>query len=489
MGVKYVKDFEFPAQAGFHSSSMPARAGMSAKDMPSRAKPNAPARGAARMESRPTMGKGQGYADGGKVKIQGRNQAEIKAAMAKAAAQRREETAKRNAEIAARKAAKPSPKSVSKDFVPPTVQNIEMSSPRSVSKDFVPQTVQKIEMPSAKKPSYGKYGLQEYAKGGKVQKFQNGGFSRTGRPLPSEAELRYNARNRVPAGGYQASDELKELQKFAKQQNMPQSYVDRIVNQSLAQPKSVPVRGGLSGGKLGAALTAASALSGLAGYLAGTRKKPTVTVEEIPQPQGKARGGRVARYAKGGAVTAPAPSAPAPSSSRSVPAMMSGAKKVVSGVAKRVAGPVGQATTANDVYNFVRDIYENARQYDQGAYGELPKSPFKNGGKVAKVMREYKKGELHSGSKKGPLVKNPKQAIAIALSEERRMKKAMGGAVDNYAGKTGPYRGSPKKAKMLGRQDRRAREAMERAEKHAPGRSIDMPDRKAHGGMMRRKVA
>ncbi len=68
-------------------------------------------------------------------------------------------------------------------------------------------------------------------------------------------------------------------------------------------------------------------------------------------------------------------------------------------------------------------------------------------------------------------------------------KKAMGGAVDNYAGKTGPYRGSPKKAKMLGRQDRRAREAMERAEKHAPGRSIDMPDRKAHGGMMRRKVA
>jgi hypothetical protein len=68
-------------------------------------------------------------------------------------------------------------------------------------------------------------------------------------------------------------------------------------------------------------------------------------------------------------------------------------------------------------------------------------------------------------------------------------KYAMGGAVDNYAGKTGPYRGSPKKAKMLGRQDRRAREAMERAEKHAPGRSIDMPDRKAHGGMMRRKVA
>ena len=37
--------------------------------------------------------------------------------------------------------------------------------------------------------------------------------------------------------------------------------------------------------------------------------------------------------------------------------------------------------------------------------------------KVAKVMREYGKGELHSGSKKGPVVKSRKQAIAIALSE------------------------------------------------------------------------
>lgn len=40
--------------------------------------------------------------------------------------------------------------------------------------------------------------------------------------------------------------------------------------------------------------------------------------------------------------------------------------------------------------------------------------------KVEKVMREYKKGELHSGSKKGPEVKNRKQAVAIALSEARK---------------------------------------------------------------------
>lgn len=36
--------------------------------------------------------------------------------------------------------------------------------------------------------------------------------------------------------------------------------------------------------------------------------------------------------------------------------------------------------------------------------------------KVAKVMREYKSGGLHSG-KGGPVVKNPRQALAIALSQ------------------------------------------------------------------------
>jgi hypothetical protein len=37
--------------------------------------------------------------------------------------------------------------------------------------------------------------------------------------------------------------------------------------------------------------------------------------------------------------------------------------------------------------------------------------------KVGKVMHEFKAGGLHSGSKKGPVVKNPKQAVAIAMSE------------------------------------------------------------------------
>jgi hypothetical protein len=45
--------------------------------------------------------------------------------------------------------------------------------------------------------------------------------------------------------------------------------------------------------------------------------------------------------------------------------------------------------------------------------------------KVGKVMHEYKMGELHSG-KGGKVVKNPKQAIAISLSEATKvMRKRM----------------------------------------------------------------
>jgi hypothetical protein len=47
----------------------------------------------------------------------------------------------------------------------------------------------------------------------------------------------------------------------------------------------------------------------------------------------------------------------------------------------------------------------------------------KSAKKVTKVMKEYGKGELHSGSKKGPVVTNRKQAIAIGISEAKEAKK------------------------------------------------------------------
>lgn len=46
-----------------------------------------------------------------------------------------------------------------------------------------------------------------------------------------------------------------------------------------------------------------------------------------------------------------------------------------------------------------------------------PQSGNKGRGKVEKVMHEFKEGQLKSGGRKK--VENPKQAIAIALSEAR----------------------------------------------------------------------
>jgi hypothetical protein len=67
-------------------------------------------------------------------------------------------------------------------------------------------------------------------------------------------------------------------------------------------------------------------------------------------------------------------------------------------------------------------------QYSMGGYA-------KGGSKFGKVMGEFKAGTLHSGSKKGAEVTNPKQAVAIALSEARKagaklpVKKQLGGAL------------------------------------------------------------
>lgn len=50
---------------------------------------------------------------------------------------------------------------------------------------------------------------------------------------------------------------------------------------------------------------------------------------------------------------------------------------------------------------------------------KTPKSLAKS--KVARAMHEMHHGKLHSGSKEGPKVTNPKQAVAIGLNEAREM--------------------------------------------------------------------
>ncbi len=44
--------------------------------------------------------------------------------------------------------------------------------------------------------------------------------------------------------------------------------------------------------------------------------------------------------------------------------------------------------------------------------------------RVREEMHKFKTGTLHSGSKGGPIVTNPKQAIAISLSESGQSRKA-----------------------------------------------------------------
>ena len=106
------------------------------------------------------------------------------------------------------------------------------------------------------------------------------------------------------------------------------------------------------------------------------------------------------------------------------------------------------------------------------------------GKKIAKVMREYKAGKLHSGSKKGPVVKNPKQAMAIALSEARAAKKAKGGEIFSdeymaYESKGPKTRYTAAKGRRMSKEramERRALDKARHAEKYAPGLSLDMED-------------
>jgi hypothetical protein len=91
---------------------------------------------------------------------------------------------------------------------------------------------------------------------------------------------------------------------------------------------------------------------------------------------------------------------------------------------------------------YYEDDFEESmgQEAAQGAVGEALGR--KKGGmtkaqkKVGSVMKEFKAGKLHSG-KKGPVVKNPKQAIAIALSESGQSKKMMGGMMSDGVSRKG----------------------------------------------------
>jgi hypothetical protein len=64
---------------------------------------------------------------------------------------------------------------------------------------------------------------------------------------------------------------------------------------------------------------------------------------------------------------------------------------------------------------------KNAMKHpDKLGAGAKKRKALKPNDKVHTVMKEYKRGTLHSGS--GPIVHNKKQAIAIAMSEAGKSK-------------------------------------------------------------------
>lgn len=109
---------------------------------------------------------------------------------------------------------------------------------------------------------------------------------------------------------------------------------------------------------------------------------------------------------------------------------MSSNKKVVSHLKKDIKTFKREAQEDRELMKSLKGKnHEKSEKHEKK--DRKKKDPKKHGSKkkaekrskIEKVMHEFKLGELHSGSKKGPIVTNPKQAIAISISEAKKRKK------------------------------------------------------------------
>lgn len=111
----------------------------------------------------------------------------------------------------------------------------------------------------------------------------------------------------------------------------------------------------------------------------------------------------------------PAPPAPTVSPDASVPPAPQGVQPPMLNPTAAMRGAVGAAARP----------FKKGGQVKMAGGGCYSKGGKAKAGaaKMSKVMGEYKSGKLHSGSKSGPVVKNRKQAVAIAMSEARKSKR------------------------------------------------------------------
>ena len=87
-------------------------------------------------------------------------------------------------------------------------------------------------------------------------------------------------------------------------------------------------------------------------------------------------------------------------------------ERIKAGSKEKMRAPGSKGAPTDEAFK------QSAKTAKMAVGGVTPKQT----AKVAKVMAEFKAGELHSG-KGGKVVKNPKQAIAISLSEAKIAKK------------------------------------------------------------------
>lgn len=468
MAVKYVKDFDFPASGGFHSKAMPSRANPSAKGMPSRAKPNAPAHGAPKMESKPSVGKRQGYAEGGRVPGYDMDRLPAK------------KPPGRTMDLAPSKPERGEYQGYAKGGM--------TKGEKKIGKVMREYKEGKLHSGSKKGPKVKSreqaiaIALSEARKAGaKIPKKAEGGIFDEQEEIRSLGRPKSYAESGSAGGTYNEQEEIRSLSRpnsYAEYESASDSdisFKDAFRKAREQGLKEFSWRGDRYATKLKEKVETKREV----------KETPTEPVIREPKPEVRETSTKSVRIEP---------------------------KRYASSEAAKEQRRRREYAERNPQYR-EREAGLESVAPEEVLFGPKVKAALAGAGTAAAGygLKKLRDIMLRRGQAARKVAKNESKGdFAMARSaaareaEAKAMEKfqkemlarqgmgaryAKGGEVFSteylaYGDKKGPYRGSPKKAKMLGRQDRRAREAMERAEKYAPGMSLDM---KAKGGMAKHK--